>query len=91
MTDKPTRGIILLGDRIEEVPPYLLDDEHILWPPTMPPKEAGKPVTYVKPDELYRRVRLVEENVYVFVPDNRDPDAVIQEFRARIREWLEGH
>jgi len=54
----------------------------------MPVKEPGEPVQFFKPTDLYQRVRLTEENIYVFVPGDRDPDEVIQEHRARIRDWL---
>lgn len=86
--EMPTRGIIISPTGIEEVPSFLLDHEETFWPPTMPVKEPGKPTHFLNPSDVYRRVRLVEENVYVFVPDNRDPDAVLEEYRARIRDWL---
>lgn len=86
---KPTRGIIILPEGIRQVPPYLLGHERTLWPPVMPVKEPGEPTHYFKPSDLYKRVRLIEENIYVFVPGDRDPDAVIEEHRARIRDWLE--
>jgi len=88
---RPTRGIIILPSGIEEVPFYLLDHEETFWPPTMPVKEPGKPTHFMNPSDVYRRVRLIEENVYVFVPDNRDPDAVLEQHRARIRDWLKKH
>ncbi len=84
----PTRGIIILPDGVSEVPAYLLDHESTLWPAGMPVKEPGKPTHFFKPSDLYRRVRLVEENIYVFVPDSRNPDAAVQGHRARIRDWL---
>jgi hypothetical protein len=84
----PTEGIIILPAGIQEVPTYLLDHETTLWPPGMPVKEPGEPTHFFKPSDLYRRVRLIEESIYVFVPDGRDPDAVLQELRARIRDWL---
>lgn len=86
---RPTRGIIILPEGIKQVPPYLLDHENTLWPPEMPVKKPGEPVKFFKPSDLYRRVRLIDENIYVFVPDGRDADAVLQEYRARIHDWLD--
>jgi hypothetical protein len=57
----------------------------------MPTKEPGDPVEYVSSNDLFRRVLLVDENVYAFVPDNRDPDAVLESFRRRIRDMIGVH
>jgi hypothetical protein len=86
--DEPTRGFVVVGEQLDEVPAYLLDHEDLLWPPGMPEKRPGEPVRYFKPEDLYRRVRLVEENTYLFVPDTRDTDAVVEAVRSMVRERL---
>lgn len=89
--NRPTRGIIILPSGIEEVPSHMLDHENTFWPLGMPIKEPGEPVKFLNPNDMYKCVRLIEENIYVFVPERRDPDAVLEEHRARIRDWLKKH
>ena len=55
----------------------------------MPIKGPGEPTHFVQPTDLYERVRLIKENLYVFVPGNLDPSTVIEEYRSRINEWLD--
>jgi hypothetical protein len=66
---RPTRGVIILASGIEKVPAYILDHVNTFWPPGMPEKKPGEPVHFVNPSDMYKRVRLIEENIYVFVPE----------------------
>src|SRR5438128_996862 len=81
----PTRGWLVPRDGGPpfELPAYVVGRDPIRWPPTMPEKKPGEPVEYMKPEDFYRRHVLTEQNVFVYVEEGRDanalPESVIKE------------
>lgn len=63
--------IFLRSGRTEEVPAFLLDEEEIAWPPTLPEKEPGKGVQYISDKDFYRRHEVVEGEAFVFLAHDR--------------------
>jgi hypothetical protein len=77
------RGWIFLTDgQVEEVPSYLLDEEEITWPPTLPEKAPGEPVRYLSAKDFYRRHEIIEGQAFLYLAhgiDLTDVDPAIVE------------
>jgi hypothetical protein len=85
---EPRRGFVVVQGKLQDAPSHVLTHKTILWPPGMPEKKPGEPVRYFTPDDIYRRVHLVEENVYAYVPDKQDADAAVEVVRQKVRQVL---
>lgn len=88
--DVEIRDFVVLDDNsIEEVPPFLVGNRHILWPNyLMPEKKPGEPVKMFRPEDLYTRHPATGEDWGVFVR-NRDPnalpDSILDAIRRRVK------
>lgn len=73
------RGRIVTREgTVHDVPPYLLDDEEILWPPGLAPKPPGAPAQLVGMENLYRRHEIVQGEAYLYLPDSARVEDVPQ-------------
>src|SRR3990172_6329341 len=87
----PSRGWLVPSDGSPplELPQHLLGDDVITWPPTLPEKKPGQPVKYLDPKkDFYHRAVLKSENVYVYVQEGRDPNALPDSVAGEIRRQL---
>ena len=68
------------------VPPDLLEEEEITWPPTFPEKKAGQPVKYLGPDDFYRRHEIIEGEAFLYLPHELALDNIAGEEIERLLE-----
>jgi len=81
------RGRIVLRDgTVEDVPDFLLDDEEIAWPPTLPEKRAGAPVRYLSASDFYRRHEIIEGQAFLYLPPVRELSDIDPEIIERFRQ-----
>ncbi len=82
--------ILLENGELKEIPRYLVEREHMTWPPGLHEKKPAEPTRHHTLDDMYRRHEVTKDTAYVFMRDTEANSYVPSDVVDRIRRLIKG-